>query len=90
MRDPTVNAFAMPNGSIYVNTGLLAMTEMTFSPWTMLSSDTIPIGIVDAHSGDVLAYTLTSAGSDIGKADRKLVEVITKSLKKFPSETPAE
>jgi beta-barrel assembly-enhancing protease len=27
MRDPLVNAFAMPNGSIYVNTGLLAMME---------------------------------------------------------------
>jgi beta-barrel assembly-enhancing protease len=27
MRDPVVNAFAMPNGSIYVNTGLLALME---------------------------------------------------------------
>src|SRR5215475_1877159 len=27
LRDPTVNAFALPNGSIYVHTGLLAMME---------------------------------------------------------------
>jgi predicted Zn-dependent protease len=27
LRDPMVNAFALPNGSIYVNTGLLALLE---------------------------------------------------------------
>ena len=27
LRDPTVNAFAMPNGSVYITTGLLALLE---------------------------------------------------------------
>ena len=28
LRDPMINAFALPNGSIYVNSGLLAILEM--------------------------------------------------------------
>lgn len=27
LRDPTPNAFALPNGSIYINTGLLALLD---------------------------------------------------------------
>ena len=51
----------------------------------------INIGIVDARSGEVLAYTQTATPFDIGKEDdKRLVDVITRSLKKLPSGTPPE
>jgi hypothetical protein len=91
-QDDSIDAFVFVDAAGERKTGgKKALGIVTVTPWTMLSSYAITIGIVDARSGDVLAYTLTTTGSDIGKADdRKLVEVITKSLKKFPSRTPTE
>jgi hypothetical protein len=91
-QDDSIDAFVFVDAAGERKTGgKKALGVVTITPWTIPSSYTITIGIVDARSGDVLAYTLTSTGSDIGKADdRKLVEVITNSLKKFPAGTPAE
>ena len=91
-QDDSIDAFVFVDVAGERKTGgKKALGIVTITPWAILSSYTVTIGIVDARSGDVLAYTLTSTGSDIGKADdRKLVEVITNSLKKFPAGTPAE
>jgi hypothetical protein len=91
-QDDSIDAFVFVDAAGERKSGgKKALGIVTFSPWTMLSSYTICIGIVDARSGDVLAYTMTNTGADIGKADdRKLVEVITKSLKKLPAGAPAE
>jgi hypothetical protein len=91
-QDDSIDAFVFVDAAGKRKSGgKKALGIVTFSPWTMLSAYTISIGIVDARSGDVLAYTLTNTGSDIGKADdRKLVEVITKSLKKLPVGAPTE
>jgi hypothetical protein len=91
-QDDSIDAFVFVDAAGERKTGgKKAFGIATFSPWTMLPSYTIAIGIVDARSGDVLAYTLTTTISDIGKADdKKLVEVITNSLKKLPAGTPAD
>ena len=91
-QDDSIDAFVFVDAAGKRTTGgKKALGIATLTPWTIMSSYAISIGIIDARSGDVLAYTLTSTVSDIGKADdRKLVEVITKSLKKLPSGTPAE
>jgi hypothetical protein len=91
-QDDSIDAFVFVDAAGERRTGgKKALGIVTFSPWTIPSSYAISIGIVDARSGDVLAYTLINTGSDICKADdRKLVEIITKSLKKLPAGTPAE
>jgi hypothetical protein len=51
----------------------------------------INAGIVDARNGDVLAYTGVTTFSDIGKEDdKKLVEILTRSLEKLPTRKPVE
>ncbi|HEX5082180.1 MAG TPA: hypothetical protein VFY40_09045, partial [Blastocatellia bacterium] len=91
-QDDSIDAFVFVDAAGERKTGgKKALGIVTITPWTIPSSYAISIGIVDARSGDVLAYTLINTGSDICKADdRKLVEIITKSLKKLPAGTPAE
>ncbi len=61
------------------------------SPLMMLPSYFVNIGIADARSGEVLAYTQVFTIFDIGKEDdKKLVEFLTKGLKKLPAGTTAE
>jgi len=91
-QDDSIDAFVFVDAEGERKTGgKKAFGIAMFAPWTILPAYAITIGIVDARSGDVLAYTLTKTISDIGKEDdRKLVEVITKSLKKLPAGTPEE
>jgi predicted Zn-dependent protease len=48
LRDPSVNAFAMPNGSIYVHTGLLALMENEAQLAAVLAHEIIHVR--DRHS----------------------------------------
>jgi hypothetical protein len=91
-QDDNIDAFVFVNAAGQRKSGgKKALGIVTLSPWMMIPFYFINIGIVDARSGEVLAYTLTGARSDIGKEDdKKLVEVITKSLNKLPAGTSAD
>src|SRR6266545_6194899 len=39
LRDPMINAFALPNGSVYVNTGLVAAMETEDHPAAVLAHE---------------------------------------------------
>jgi len=91
-QDDNIDAFVFVNATGRRNSGgKKALGVVTLSPLMMVSFYFINIGIVDARNGDVLAYTLTATRDDIGREDdTKLVEFLTKSLKKLPAGTPAE
>ncbi|HKQ75126.1 MAG TPA: hypothetical protein VJ810_15625 [Blastocatellia bacterium] len=91
-QDDNIDAFIFVNAAGQRKSGgKKALGIVTLSPWMMIPFYFIDIGIVDARSGEVLAYTLTGTRSDIGKEDdKKLVEVITKSLNKLPAGTSAQ
>jgi hypothetical protein len=91
-QDDNIDAFVFVNAAGQRQSGgKKALGIVTLSPWMMVSFYFINIGIVDARNGDVLAYTLTGTKSDIGKEDdKKLVELLTNSLKKLHTGTSAE
>ena len=45
----------------------------------------ITLGIADAHSGEILAFTKPLAASKVLKDPKSLTKMITKSLKKLPA-----
>jgi hypothetical protein len=91
-QDDSIDAFVFINASGQRKTGgKKALGIVTLNPLMLIPLYFINIGIVDARSGEVLAYTLTATTLDITKElDVKLVEILTKSLKKLPTGTPAE
>jgi Zn-dependent protease with chaperone function len=61
------------------------------NPFMIMPLYFIRIGIIDARNGDVLAYDQVITTYDFGKEDdKKLVELLAKSLKKLPTGTAAE
>ena len=74
MRDPTLNAFAMPNGRIYVHTGLLARVENEAQLATILGHEQAHVTgrhalkfTRDAQNKQIL-YTVLAVGASIGIA----------------------
>jgi predicted Zn-dependent protease len=74
MRDPTLNAFAMPNGRIYVHTGLLSRLENEAQLATILGHEMTHVDhrhalrfTRDAQNKQIL-YTLLGAAASIGVA----------------------
>jgi hypothetical protein len=64
---------------------------MMLDPSMIFPTYFIRIGIIDARTGDALAYTQVRTTYDFGKQDdKKLVDVLTETLKKLPSGKPAE
>ncbi len=71
--------------------GMKALGAITLSPILMMPSYFVRVAIADARTGEVLAYTEAFTILDIAKADdKKLVELLTKSLKKLPAGTTPE
>jgi len=71
--------------------GKKAMGIALLNPFMIMPLYFIRIGIIDARNGDVLAYDQVITTYDFGKEDdKKLVELLTKSLKKLPTGTAAE
>jgi hypothetical protein len=71
--------------------GKKALGIVTLNPMDIAPLYYINAGIVDARTGDVLAYTGVTTFSDIGKEDdKKLVEILTRSLEKLPTRKPVE
>ncbi|MBO0857925.1 MAG: hypothetical protein J2P21_05615 [Chloracidobacterium sp.] len=91
-QDDSIDAFVFVNASGQRKSGgKKALGVVLLNPFMLMSFYFINIGIIDARSGEVLAYTQTATPFDIGKEDdKRLVDVITRSLKKLPSGTPAE
>lgn len=74
MRDPTLNAFAMPNGRIYVHTGLLSRLENEAQLATILGHEMTHVDhrhalrfTRDAQNKQIL-YTLVGVAASIGVA----------------------
>lgn len=72
MRDPTLNAFAMPNGRIYVHTGLLARLDNEAQLATILSHEMTHVDhrhalrfTRDVQNKQIL-YTVLSVAASIG------------------------
>jgi hypothetical protein len=71
--------------------GKKALGWMMLDPSMILPAYFINIGIIDARTGDALAYTQVMTTYDFGKQDdKKLVDILTGILKKLPSGKPAE
>ncbi|HKE06133.1 MAG TPA: hypothetical protein VKE91_18925, partial [Blastocatellia bacterium] len=91
-QDDNIDAFVFVSASGQRKSGgKKALGVVMLNPLMIVPFYFIDIGIADARSGEVLAYTLTVTTFDIGKEDdKKLVEVLTKCLKKLPAGTTAE
>ena len=91
-QDDNIDAFVFVSASGQRKSGgKKALGVVMLNPLMMIPFYFINIGIADARSGEVLAYTMVLTTFDIGKEDdKKLVEVLTKSLKKLPAGTTAE
>jgi len=91
-QDDSIDAFVFVNASGQRKSGgKKALAVATLSPIMMIPFYFINIGIVDARNGQVLAYTTLVTDYDFGKEDdKKLVEFLTKSLKKLPTGTTVE
>jgi beta-barrel assembly-enhancing protease len=74
IRDPTLNAFAMPNGKIYIHTGLLSRLENEAQLATILARETAHIThrhaltYIRDTNGKPTPYTVGAIGSSIGVA----------------------
>jgi len=91
-QDDNIDAFVFVNASGQRKSGgKKALAVVTLSPLMLIPIYLINIGIVDARNGEVLAYTTVVSTYDFGKEDdKKLVELLTKSLKKLPTGKTAE
>ena len=91
-QDDNIDAFVFVNAAGQRKSGgKKALGWMMLDPSMILPTYFIKIGIIDARTGDALAYTQVTTTYDFGKADdKKLVEVLTGTLKKLPSGKPAE
>ena len=71
--------------------GKKALGWMMLDPSMMFPTYFIIIGIIDARTGDALAYTQVRTTYDFGKEDdKKLVDILAGTLKKLPPGKPAE
>src|SRR5262249_55085365 len=88
-QDDSIDAFVFVNATGQRKSGgVKAMGIAMFDPFMLFSSYSVSIGIADARSGEVLAYTQFGTTSDISKEDdKKLVNIIASSLRKLPSGT---
>src|SRR5581483_8653990 len=71
LRDPMVNAFTMPNGSIYVSAGLLARMENEDQLAAVLAHEVTHVASRHAYiskrsrAGNVAAIQLIEAGTNV-------------------------
>jgi hypothetical protein len=71
--------------------GKKALGVVLLNPFMLMSFYFINVGIVDARSGEVLAYGQVLTPYDFGKEDdKKLVDLLIKRFKKLPDGTAAE
>ncbi|HKQ92098.1 MAG TPA: hypothetical protein VJZ77_15665 [Blastocatellia bacterium] len=91
-QDDNIDAFIFVNAAGQRKSGgKKALGWMMLDPSMILPTYFIKIGIIDARTGDALAYTQVRTTYDIGKEDdKKLVDILAGTLKKLPSGTPAE
>src|SRR5215831_13743706 len=91
-QDDNIDAFVFVNAAGQRKSGgKKALGWMMLDPSMIFPTYFIRIGIIDARTGDALAYTQVRTTYDFGKQDdKKLVELLTKSLKKLPTGTAAE
>jgi hypothetical protein len=91
-QDDNIDAFVFVNAAGQRKSGgKKALGWMMLDPSMIFPTYFIRIGIIDARTGDALAYTQVRTTYDFGKQDdKKLVEVLTETLKKLPSGKPAE
>jgi hypothetical protein len=90
--DDSIDAFVFVNAfGERKSGGKKALGIIMMNPLMVFSTYTFNIGVIDARTGEVLAYTQFLTTLDASKEDDKnLVAVLTKSLKKFPSGPAAE
>lgn len=92
-QDDSIDAFVFVNAiGQRKSGGKKALGAVLLSPLMMMPFYFVNIGIADARTGEVLAHTLVfTKWYDIGKEDdKKLVEFLSKGLKKLPTGTTAE
>jgi hypothetical protein len=86
-KDADVLVFVRGNGRVFTK------GKTAFSIINVFSFDypfaLITVGIVDARTGEVLAFTKPLSASKILKDQKALTKMIQKSLKKLPEATPA-
>ena len=91
-QDDNIDAFVFVNAAGQRKSGgKKTLGFLMLDPSMIYPTYKINIGIIDARTGDALAYTQVTTTYDFGKADdKKLVEVLTGTLKKLPSGKQAE
>lgn len=91
-QDDNIDAFVFVNAAGQRKSGgKKALAIVTLNPLMMVPLYFISIGIADARSGEVLAYTQVVTTHDFSKEDdKKLVDIFTRHLKKLPTGTPVE
>jgi hypothetical protein len=91
-QDDNIDAFVFVNAAGQRKSGgKKAVGLVMLSPLMFFPTYFINIGIIDARTGDALAYTQAMTTYDFGNADdKKLVDILTGILKMFPSGKPAE
>jgi len=91
-QDDNIDAFVFMNAAGQRKSGgKKALGWMMLDPSMIFPTYFIRIGIIDARTGDALAYTQVRTTYDFGKQDdKKLIDVLTATLKKLPSGKPAE
>jgi len=91
-QDDNIDAFVFVNAAGQRKSGgKKTLGILMLDPGMIFPTYSFRIGIIDARTGDALAYTQVTTTYDFGKQDdKKLVEVLTGTLKKLPSGKPAE
>jgi hypothetical protein len=91
-QDDNIDAFVFVHAlGVHKTGGKKALALVTLSPLMMLPIYTVTLTVADARTGEILAQTNAYTVLDITKQDdKKLVDLLTKRLKKLPAATTAK
>jgi hypothetical protein len=91
-QDDSIDAFVFVNAvGQRKSGGKKALGVVALNPFLFFSTYIFNIGIIDARTGEVLAYTQFLTTLDASKQDDKtLVQLLTKTMKKLPAGPAAE
>jgi hypothetical protein len=93
-QDDSIDAFVFINAvGQRKSGGKKAMGWMLLDPSMIFPTFAFNFGIIDARTGDVLAFSYFVTTMDFAKQeqdDKKLVDMLTRSMKKLPAGKPAE